>query len=213
MKNFSSAAAGSCFSLIGSVAPFGLWTLRHLGIVPAAALVLIAIFGFLAVMIDWSRRYWRQLLALPERTVWFMTCAVTFSVIVVGEVYWFIVKQMSPALGADPTHLAWFYLVAVLFVLPVLEEIVFRSWLLGDFWSRGSLWVRIAISIFGFSLLHLWFVPDDVQHNMLQLWRYFYFLLFASAFTYIWLRYRSLCACIFAHWVSNCASLLIQAAK
>lgn len=102
----------------------------------------------------------------------------------------------------------WFALLDRLVMSPLVEEILFRAWLLGSAWRARSLWLRLAISCLVFPFGHLWFDPAQPQEHVLQVWRMLLLVISSVGFTWVWFRTRSLLACFLTHAFLNAVPTL-----
>lgn len=97
----------------------------------------------------------------------------------------------------------WLDAVDRLLLSPIVEETIFRAWLLGPAWQARSLWLRLVISCLVFPLGHLIFEPGSSHDSSLQLWRMLLLFVPSVVFVWVWLRTRSLLACYMTHALFN----------
>lgn len=208
MRKSLSVLAGVCASFSLLFAPFGEWSSQHL----SGSIMLfscLAAVGVIYVLFDAVLRQRHLVLSPITRKDLRLVLLIMLPVLLVEMGYALLIERyFAPGAFSGDLPKSWPWLIGLLVVAPVLEELVFRAWLLGDFWSARSKWFRVAVSIFGFSLLHLWFVPGDADYNVMQLFRYWDYVFVTAAFVLIWFKTRSLWACAIAHLLANICAFI-----
>ena len=113
-------------------------------------------------------------------------------------VLFYITGSLDDVPAPEP-DMSWHQFAAIGLAIPLVEEIIFRAWLL-EAWRRlMSPWLALVITSVIFSLIH----PIGLTANII-------FVLPGLLWGWLWLRYRSLIVCTAAHSSYNLLALTIQ---
>jgi membrane protease YdiL (CAAX protease family) len=131
------------------------------------------------------------------------------------------VGEFHLGLAAEQSRLTWLAALYSLAAAPVVEEIIFRGYIVVENRGRVALWAGVAAASLGFALLHPFLWQWDEGGFRLTLTPKG---IFSSAFAFVaslwfytvrfnpWNPHRSLLPCFAAHAAKNGAVIAVKAA-
>lgn len=108
------------------------------------------------------------------------------------------VESALPQFAVQTSDTLWLALL-MLVGAPVFEEYVFRAWLLERFSRVIPAWIVLPVTALLFAAIH---VPQTLLHTILL-------AILGIFLGLLWLRTRSLVACVFAHALQNAVVLAV----
>lgn len=128
--------------------------------------------------------------------------------------------EISLGIDREQSRLTWLFALYSLSAAPVIEELIFRGWLVVTHRGRAALWVGILAASLLFALLHpfLW-AWDDAGFRLTLTRKGGFSTVFAFAFSLWfyavrfgpWNPNRSLLPCFLAHAAKNAGVVAIKA--
>jgi membrane protease YdiL (CAAX protease family) len=180
----------------------------------AAVLGIAGVAGALYACIDWWARLREQerpaRIGAVVRTA-LIGSALACSLGLLGQVILFQADVVPLEFFSEPgrnDNGFWTHLINRLIVSPIVEETLFRAWLLGVAWQARSLWLRLAVSCLLFPFGHLMFEPGQEEALFGQLGLMLLLLVPTVIFVWVWFRTRSILACFLTHALYNAAPAL-----
>jgi membrane protease YdiL (CAAX protease family) len=130
--------------------------------------------------------------------------------------------EFALGISAEQSRMTWLFALYSIAAAPIIEELIFRGWIVVEHRGRALMWTAVVGASAGFALLHpfLWTWADNriVFHNDTKAWFSTNAVFATSLWFYAarlgrWNPPRSLLPCFLAHSVRNIAVVAIKAAS
>ncbi len=151
-------------------------------------------------------------------TAWAVTIGITGALLLLGGE---TAGELALGVAGEQTQMTWLLALYSVGAAPIIEELIFRGWLVVEGRGRTILWGGIVAASLLFALLHpfLWAWDDDGFRLSLTLKGAFSTAVaFASSLWFYAVRFgawnpsRSLLPCFLAHAAKNAGVVAIKAA-
>jgi membrane protease YdiL (CAAX protease family) len=130
--------------------------------------------------------------------------------------------EFALEISAEQSRMTWLFAVYSILGAPVIEELIFRGWIVVEHRGRTLMWVGVAGASAVFALLHpflwTWTNHQIAFHGDVKAWFSTSAVFATSLWFYAarlgrWNRTRSLLPCFLAHSARNVAVVAIKAAS